>query len=71
MGIPEDKLEKVFEKFQQVKENMDKVSSAKGTGLGLVIVKGLVEAHGEKIWAESRINEGSSFIFTLRKKTDV
>ena len=50
IGIPEDKLESIFEKFRQVKENMDKVSNVKGTGLGLAIVKGIVEAHGEKIW---------------------
>ncbi len=67
IGIPEDKLDAVFEKFQQVKENTDKVNNAKGTGLGLVIVKGIVEAHGESIRVESRLNEGTSFIFTLRK----
>lgn len=65
IGIPKDKLEIVFNKFQQIKENMDKISNIKGTGLGLAIVKGIIEAHGEKIRVESKLNKGSSFIFTL------
>jgi signal transduction histidine kinase len=63
MGIPEDHLTKVFEKFHQVEGSMER--SVSGTGLGLAITKGLVEAHQGTIWAESEIGKGSTFTFTL------
>ncbi|MEW5872990.1 MAG: ATP-binding protein [Chloroflexota bacterium] len=56
---PED-LERIFDKFFRV-THADKVS---GTGLGLSICKGIIEAHGGKIWAENR-SEGVAFVFTL------
>ncbi len=68
IGIPPEKVDSVFEKFSQVKDNLDKVNNVKGTGLGLSIVKGIIEAHGEKIWVESQPDKGSSFIFTLSKE---
>ncbi len=60
-GIAPDDLEKVFGKFQQVGEAPRKG----GTGLGLAIAQGLVHEHGGKIWVESRLGEGSQFIFTV------
>jgi signal transduction histidine kinase len=63
IGIPEDQLEKVFEKFHQVESPL--LHSASGTGLGLAITKGLVEAHQGRIWVESELGKGSSFTFTL------
>ncbi len=60
-GIAEQNLEKVFGKFQQVGESPRKG----GTGLGLAIAQGLVQEHGGKIWVESKVNEGSQFIFRL------
>ena len=66
-GISFDDMGKLFGKFQQ----FGRVSGAgaRGTGLGLAISKELVKAHNGKIWAESKINEGSKFIFTLPKYT--
>jgi two-component system sensor histidine kinase KdpD len=53
-------LERIFDKFYRV-TNADKVT---GTGLGLSISKGIIEAHGGRIWAENR-SEGFTFNFTL------
>jgi signal transduction histidine kinase/FixJ family two-component response regulator/GGDEF domain-containing protein len=63
IGMPEDRLEKVFEKFYQVEGSLHR--SVGGTGLGLAITKGLVEAHHGKIWVESDVGKGSTFTFTL------
>jgi signal transduction histidine kinase/GGDEF domain-containing protein len=63
IGIPENQLDKVFEKFHQVDKSLNR--SAGGTGLGLAITKGLVEAHQGKIWVESEVGKGSTFTFTL------
>jgi two-component sensor histidine kinase len=63
IGIPEDQIEKVFEKFHQVESPLH--HSAGGTGLGLAITKGLVEAHQGQIWVESEVGKGSRFTFTL------
>jgi signal transduction histidine kinase len=63
IGIPEDQLEKIFEKFHQVEDSLRR--STTGTGLGLAITKGLVEAHHGKIWVESEVGKGSTFTFTL------
>ncbi len=57
-GIPRERLTTIFEKFQ----SMDRT---KGTGLGLTIVKHIITAHGGRVWAESRVHEGSTFIFVL------
>jgi len=63
IGIPEDQLDRVFEKFHQVEDSLRR--SITGTGLGLAITKGLVESHHGRIWAESEIGKGSAFTFTL------
>ena len=60
-GIPEKNLTQVFNKFFRLSRN-EEVS---GTGLGLAISKGIVEAHGGKIWAENRPGGGSKIIFTV------
>ncbi|MCU0526044.1 MAG: PAS domain S-box protein [Elainella sp. Prado103] len=62
-GIPTDKLEIVFEQFQQVDVSDSRKKG--GTGLGLTICKRIVQQHGGQIWAESRLGEGSEFYFTL------
>ncbi|UUX33235.1 cell wall metabolism sensor histidine kinase WalK [Fundicoccus culcitae] len=63
LGIPQKDLPHLFERFYRV----DKARSRDqgGTGLGLAISKEVIELHGGKIWAESRENSGSSFIFEL------
>ncbi len=63
MGIPADHLVKVFDRFHRV-DNRD-TRKVGGTGIGLYLVKHLVEAHHGKIWAESEYGKGSSFRFEL------
>ena len=66
-GIPEDKLESIFENFQQAATS----NTFGGTGLGLAICKQLVEKQGGSILVKSKLNEGSTFSFTLSfKKTN-
>jgi PAS domain S-box-containing protein len=62
-GIPADKLETIFGRFQQVDASDSRQKG--GTGLGLAICRGIVQQHGGRIWAESTVGEGSSFYFTL------
>jgi signal transduction histidine kinase len=62
-GIPADKLETIFERFQQV--NSSDSRSKGGTGLGLAICHSIITQHGGQIWAESVLGEGSTFSFTL------
>ncbi|MEG4533348.1 PAS domain S-box protein [Microcoleus sp. D2_18a_D3] len=62
-GIPADKLELIFGRFQQVDASDSREKG--GTGLGLPICRSIVEQHGGKIWAESILGEGSTFCFTL------
>lgn len=69
MGISEEHLPKVFERFHRV-DNRD-TRKVGGTGIGLYLVKHLVEAHGGTIWVESVVGKGSSFIFTLPPKPPV
>jgi two-component system phosphate regulon sensor histidine kinase PhoR len=63
VGIPEDEIEHVFDKFYRVGANN---KQAKGTGLGLNLVKQIVEkVHGGKVFVTSKVNEGSTFGFEL------
>ncbi len=62
-GIPTDRLETIFERFQQVDASDSRQKG--GTGLGLAICRRIVEQHGGKVWAESTLNEGSTFYFTI------
>ena len=59
-GIPEDYQAHVFDRFWQAKN-----TAYQGTGLGLSIAKGIVEAHGGKIWFKSEVGRGTSFFFSL------
>jgi len=69
IGIPDEKMVKIFENFQQASSGTSRLYG--GTGLGLAIVKQLVESQGGTIQVASKVNEGSTFSFTLRfQKTD-
>lgn len=61
-GIPENGLTQVFDKFKRVDDGRGAVM---GTGLGLAIVRHIINAHGGRIWVESKEGEGSTFTFSL------
>ncbi len=63
IGIPRDKRDFVFERFQQIDDSSTRAHQ--GTGLGLTISKNLAELLGGRMWFESQENEGSVFYFTL------
>jgi PAS domain S-box-containing protein len=59
-GIAAEDLPHVFDRFWQARQ-----AQRRGTGLGLTIAKGIIEAHGGRIWADSRPDQGSKFFFTI------
>ncbi|MGH7844821.1 MAG: sensor histidine kinase, partial [Candidatus Binatia bacterium] len=63
VGIPAAELDGLFKKYGQT--STGRQSQHKGTGLGLVICKTIVEAHGGRIWVESEEGKGSTFSFSL------
>jgi len=63
IGIKEEDLPRLFQKFEQLDSGISR--KYEGTGLGLAITKQLVEMHGGKIWVESKYGQGSKFIFLL------
>ena len=63
IGIPAELHQKVFGRFYQVEAT--RTRNRKGTGLGLSICRGIIEAHGGKIWVESEPGEGAKFNFSL------
>jgi signal transduction histidine kinase len=62
-GIPQEELERIFDKFGQAASR--KSGRKMSSGLGLTFCKLVVEAHGGRIWVESEVGKGSSFIFLL------
>jgi signal transduction histidine kinase len=63
VGIPAEHLPYLFERFYRADRSRTRATG--GTGLGLAIVRQMVEAHGGKVWVESREGKGSRFTFTL------
>ncbi len=61
-GIPPGQRERIFDKFYRV---LTYQRDTRGSGLGLAVCRGLVEAHGGRIWVESRMGGGALFRFTL------
>jgi signal transduction histidine kinase len=64
-GIPDQHMPHIFEPYWRAAQER-----REGLGLGLAIAKGIVEAHGARIWAESRLGAGTQFYFTLRRVPD-
>ncbi len=62
-GIPADKLDSIFERFQQVDSSDSR--NHEGTGLGLSICRSIVQQHDGQIWVESSLGQGSTFFFSL------
>ena len=67
IGIDKKDLPRIFERFYRVDKSRSREQG--GTGLGLAIVKHIVEAHNQRINVRSSLNEGTSFVFTLKKAT--
>jgi len=65
IGIPGNDLERIFDKFHQVKKGDTLTGKQGGTGLGLAICRQIVEHYGGRIWVESELGHGSVFCFTL------
>ncbi len=63
VGIPENQRERIFDRFYRVDNSAAR--KAKGTGLGLFIVRAIVEAHGGRIWVDSAPGQGSTFHVVL------
>ncbi len=64
-GIPAEKLDMIFERFQQADASDSRLRG--GTGLGLALCRGLINQHGGRIWARSNEGSGSTFYFTVER----
>ena len=64
-GIEKENLELIFERFYRTDASRN--SKQGGSGIGLAIVKKIIEQHDGRVWAESEVNEGTAIVFTLQK----
>ena len=63
IGIPEEEFDDIFEPFYRVDSSLRR--RAQGAGLGIFLVKAIIQAMGGEIWVESELGKGSAFFFTL------
>ena len=70
LGISPDDRAKLFQPFQRLETQLSG-TAIQGVGLGLVVCRRLVEAHGGRIWVESELGQGSTFYFTLPLKSSL
>ena len=68
-GIPKNKVNNLFQKFYQIDPHLARTEGVQGLGLGLSIVKGIIDAHNGKIEVESELNKGTKFIVKIPHKT--
>ena len=68
LGIAAEEQKHIFQMYSQVSSS--EKSPRRGTGIGLVICKKIIEAHGGRIWVESGLGQGSSFYFSLPAQAD-
>jgi len=68
-GIPEQERSRIFEQFHQIDNSNTKAKG--GTGLGLAIAKQIVEMHGGRIWVESTLGKGSTFLMELPTRAEI
>ena len=66
IGIPKEKIDLIFERFEQV-QSKNKIEK-QGSGIGLYLVKSLISLHGGKIKVNSKVNEGTEFVVSIPKK---
>ena len=64
IGVPEDQIGRLFQKFSRL--DTPEMKEIKGSGLGLWICSEIVKSHGGRIWVESEMGKGSTFKFTLK-----
>ena len=65
IGIPDEEYERIFHRFYQIEDSLRR--QHQGLGLGLSIVRGLIELHQGRIWLESQVGKGSTFYFTISR----
>jgi two-component system phosphate regulon sensor histidine kinase PhoR len=68
-GVDAEELARVFERFYRGSRARSRQEA--GSGLGLTIAKGIVELHGGRIWADSSLGQGSTFVFTIPKPAGI
>ena len=66
VGIPAEEQSRIFDRFHRIESGLHR--RTEGTGLGLYLVRAIVEAHGGRVWVESAPGRGSIFMFTLPRK---
>lgn len=65
IGIDEDEIDLIWDRFYKTDKSRSRDKT--GTGLGLAIVRNIINEHGQKIWIESKVGEGTAFTFTLQE----